>query len=126
MALHVSRQIYCLTMRYLVVLCVILTSTVCLRTVAGNRRCRPKIRESTCPCKSNTAGVLKRDGAKLLMCDGSQWKALQFEEPLGSNSKPGYSCKDIMDNGGQTADGAYWMTLTGRFFDLWSFSFCIF
>ncbi|XP_078352110.1 uncharacterized protein LOC144636783 [Oculina patagonica] len=102
-------------MRYLAILCIILTSTVCF-TIAGKRnKCGTKLRASNCDCTSKTAGVLKYGGGKLLLCDGNDWKALQFEgkAPGSDKSNPGYSCKDLLDNG-QTADGVYWITLSDR------------
>ncbi|KAL9952118.1 hypothetical protein ACROYT_G039327 [Oculina patagonica] len=91
-----------------------MTSTVCF-TIAGKRnKCGPKVRAGNCECKSKTAGTLNLADGKLLLCDGNEWKALQFEEPLGSEKNPGYSCKDILDNGGQTADGVYYITLNDR------------
>ena len=113
MPFHVSRQIW-LAMGYLAILCIILTSTVCF-TAGKRNKCGPIVREHNCDCKAKTAGMLKRDGEKLLMCDGNEWKGIQQEVALGSSKKnPGYSCKDILD-AGQTDDGVYWITLTGRF-----------
>ncbi|XP_078352105.1 uncharacterized protein LOC144636779 isoform X2 [Oculina patagonica] len=101
-------------MRYLAILWIILTSTMCF-TIAGKRpKCGTKVRASNCDCTSKTAGELKQGGGKLFFCDGNDWKALQFETPLGSRNNPGYSCKDLLDIGGQTADGVYWITLTDR------------
>ena len=102
-------------MRYLAILCIILTSTVCF-TVAGKRKkCGPKVREHNCDCTPKNAGVLKLADGKLLLCDGNEYKTLQFEEPRGSEGNPGFSCKDILDNGGQTTDGVNYITLTGNF-----------
>ena len=101
-------------MRYLAILCIILTSAVCFIVAGEGKKCGPKVREHNCECKAKTAGLLKREGGKLLMCDGNEYKALQFEYPLGSESNPGHSCEDIM-NGGQSANGIYYITLTGRF-----------
>ena len=98
-----------------------MTGTVCF-TIAGERnQCAPKVREHKCDCTSKNAGVLKQADGKLLMCDGQEYKTLQFEVPLGSKSNPGFSCKDILDNGGQTADGVYYITLTGEVSYLRSF-----
>ena len=88
---------------------------VCFTVAGKGKKCGPIVREHNCECKAKTAGMLKRDGGKLLMCDGNEYKALQFEESLGSESNPGHSCKDIMDNGEQTADGVYYITLNGKF-----------
>ncbi|KAL9952132.1 hypothetical protein ACROYT_G039342, partial [Oculina patagonica] len=114
--LRCRNERYWLTMRYLAILCIILTSTVCFTTIAGqSNECGTEVPSSNCDCTSNTAGVLKYRRGILLMCDGNFWKALQFEEhPLGSDkSNPGYSCKDLLDNG-QTTDGVYWIFLGDR------------
>lgn len=104
-------------MKYLAVLCIILASMLCF-TNAGGRKCRtPRVKAHSCECNSKTAGLLQLADGKLFLCDGSDWKALQFEEPIGSEKNPGYSCKDILDNDEQAADGIYWITLTGKFYD---------
>ena len=102
-------------MRYLAILCIILTSTVCL-TVGQRKKCGPIVREHSCNCKRQNAGMLKRDGDKILMCDGNEWKAplLKGQEEIGSKKNPGYSCKDIQEMEGTTANGVYWITLTGK------------
>ncbi|KAJ7375837.1 Saccharopine dehydrogenase [Desmophyllum pertusum] len=82
-------------MRYLAVLCIILSSTLCF-TNAGKYKCGPQVKKHNCDCKDKNAGLLKlADDGKLLVCDGAGWKALQYEIPFGSRTNPGSSCKDI-------------------------------
>ena len=106
-----------LSMRFLAVLCITLATAVSFTIAADNKRCkRPLARAESCECEPTSAGLLKMSGGKLVVCDGSEWKTLQFEIPLGSSSdNPGYSCKHILDNGKQAADGVYWITLTCKF-----------
>lgn len=103
-------------MRYLAILCIILT-TVMSFTVAANRKCdRPLASAGSCECKPKSAGLLNLADGKLRVCDGTEWKIVQFTIPLGSSSdNPGDSCKHILDNDKQAADGVYWITLTCKF-----------
>lgn len=100
-------------MRYLAILCIILT-TVMSVTVTANGKCeRPLARTESCECKPKSAGLLNLADGKLRVCDGTEWKIVQFTTSLGSSSdNPGDSCKHILDNDKQAADGVYWITLT--------------
>lgn len=108
---------YWVVMRYLAILCIILTTAVSFTIANKKRRCeRPLARAKSCECKPKSAGLLKMSGGKLVVCDGSGWKTLQFATPLGSSSdNPGHSCKHILGNDKQAADGVYWITLTCKF-----------
>ena len=104
-------------MRFLAVLSIILATAVSFTIAAGNKRCeRPIARAGSCECEPKSTGLLQMSGGKLIVCDGSEWKTLQFEIPLGSSSdNPGYSCKHILDKDKRAADGVYWITLTCKF-----------
>ncbi|KAL9952130.1 hypothetical protein ACROYT_G039340 [Oculina patagonica] len=111
--LRCRNERYWLTMRYLAILCIILTSTVCFTTIAGqSNECGTEVPSSNCDCTSNTAGVFKYHDGKGLLCNGYFWNPLRLTK-LGSEMYPGYSCKDLLDNG-QTVDGIYWITLSDR------------
>ena len=104
-------------MRYRTILCIILTTALSF-TIAAKKKCeRPLAKaESSCECKPKTAGLLNMADGKLRVCDGTEWKMVQLAKPLGSSSdNPGYSCKHILDNDKQAADGVYWITLTCKF-----------
>ena len=107
---------YWIVMRYLAILCIILT-TVMSVTVTANGKCeRPLARTESCECKPKSAGLLNLADGKLRVCDGTEWKIVQFTTSLGSSSdNPGDSCKHILDNDKQAADGVYWITLTCKF-----------
>ena len=98
-------------MRYLAVLTIILVSTVCFALAGKRKKCGPQVKEHNCECKDKTAGQLKLADGKLLMCDGSGWKALQYEVP---KAKAGASCKDIKDNDDAAEDGVFWISLNGK------------
>lgn len=76
-----------------------------------------KFGNHSCGCQPITAGLVKFAGGKVLVCTGSEWKALQYER-LGSQSNPGSSCKEIekaeVHAYGKTPDGVYYITLGGR------------
>ena len=107
---------YCIVMRYLTILSIILATALSF-TIAANRKCdRPLARAESCECKPKTAGLLNLANGKLRVCDGTEWKMVQLAKPLGSSSdNPGDSCKHILDNDKQAADGVYWITLTCKF-----------
>ena len=74
-----------------------------------------KIGQHSCTCQPDRAGQLKFSDGKVLVCTGSEWKALQYEVSYGSKSNPGYGCDDIKaKNVKQTANGIYWITLSGE------------
>lgn len=59
---------------------------------------------------------MKFTTGKIFVCDGKEWKALQYEESsLGSRGYPGFSCKEIKTGLKDAANGIYWITLSGRF-----------
>ena len=96
---------YWLNMRYLAILCIILSSTLFFTNAA---KCGIQVKKHNCDCKDKNAGLLNLDDdGKLLVCDGAGWKALKYEIPLGSQTNPGFSCKNIKDNRDDTADGVY-------------------
>ena len=74
-----------------------------------------KLGDASCACnRPEHAGALKYDSGKVHVCVGSEWKAIQFEESYGSETNPGYSCKDILNKAGaQLNDGVYWIRLPG-------------
>lgn len=100
-------------MRHLVILCILLTCTLSI-AVPRKPRCKakPKVSANGCECNEKRAGVLKLADKKLFMCDGGEWKALQYEQPYGSRKNPGYSCKDIKEDAAQATDGVYWIRLS--------------
>nr|XP_058959602.1 uncharacterized protein LOC131786567 [Pocillopora verrucosa] len=99
-------------MRYLVVLGLILISTVLFTSAGKKYKCGPIVKKHNCECKAKSAGQLKLEDGKLLMCDGSEYKPLQFEMPTPKNSRanPAYSCKEIMEEDAAADDGIYWLT----------------
>ena len=76
-----------------------------------------KLGDASCVCnRPEHAGALKYDSGKVHVCLGSEWKALQFEESYGSETNPGYSCKDILNKAGtQLNDSVYWIRLPGTY-----------
>ena len=110
-------------MRYLVVLGQILISTV-LFTSAG-KKCGPIVKKHNCECQAKSAGRLKLEDGKLLMCDGSDYKSLQFEMPTPKNSRanPAYSCKEIKDEDSVADDGIYWLTFKSKIKNIFNFNF---
>ena len=74
-----------------------------------------KLGDASCACnKPEHAGALKYDSGKVYVCLGSEWKVIQFEASYGSETNPGYSCKDILNKAGkQLNDGVYWIRLPG-------------
>lgn len=69
------------------------------------------VKEHNCDCLRKRAGQLKFDAGKLLVCDGSEWRALQYqlEPPTGS------SCLDIRTKYPDQAkdNGVYEIKLNG-------------
>ena len=114
-------------MGYLGVLSILLTSTLCYTTAYQrdpdecnyrDKYCRNiyKIDNHNCDCQAESAGQLKFDQGKVLVCDGHEWKSLRYEEKYGSRKNPGFSCEDIMANSAnQAANGVYWIALNGKF-----------
>ena len=90
-------------MRHLAILCILLTCTLSI-AVPRKPRCKakPKVSANGSECMF----------FKLFMCDGGEWKALQYEEPYGSRQNPGYSCKAIKEDVAQATDGVYWIALS--------------
>ena len=110
-------------MAYLAVFSIVLTSTLCYTTAYHPSECDYgetyynvfKIGQHDCGCETKSAGQLKFDKGKVLVCDGNKWNALQYE--YGSKNNPGFSCEDIRSSSAkQAANGLYWITLGGRFF----------
>lgn len=66
-------------------------------------------------CDASYAGGMYFDTAKKTFfgCDGSKWWALNNNTP-GTQANPGTSCKAILDGGGSTGSGAYWLTAGGQ------------
>ena len=76
-----------------------------------------KVGQSKCSCQPKRAGQLKFAGGRLFVCTGTEWKALQFEVSgiYGSKLHPGSSCEDIKKkNSKPSANGVYWITLSGK------------
>ncbi|KAJ7321470.1 Saccharopine dehydrogenase [Desmophyllum pertusum] len=107
-------------MGYLGVLSILLTSTLCYTTAYHPDECNYsdtyynifKIGKHNCDCQAKSAGQLKFDQGKVLVCDGHEWKSLQYEEEYGSRKNPGFSCEDIKASANQAANGVYWITLS--------------
>lgn len=98
-------------MRLLLVLAIVLINTVLFTSAGKKNKCGPMVKEHKCECKAKSEGQLKLEGGKLLMCDGSEYKALQFEMPSkNSRANPAYSCKEIKDEDTAAEDGIYWLT----------------
>ncbi|KAJ7321477.1 hypothetical protein OS493_034830 [Desmophyllum pertusum] len=77
---------YWLNMRYLAILCIILSSTLFFTNA---EKCGIQVKKHNCDCKDKNASLLNLDDdGKLLVCDGAGWKALQYEIPLGSQTNP--------------------------------------
>ena len=67
-------------------------------------------------CQPKKAGKMKFAAGKVSVCDGNEWKALQYEEKYGSRRNPGFSCEDIKADLKHSANGVYWITLSGKLF----------
>ena len=113
-------------MRYLVVLGLILISTVLFTSAGKKYKCGPIVKKHNCECKAKSAGQLKLEDGKLLMCDGSEYKPLQFEMPTPKSSRanPAYSCKEIMEEDAAADDGIYWLTFKSKIKNIFNFNFC--
>lgn len=83
--------------------------------VPAKRRNVVQLQQQNCDCLAKRAGQMKFAEGKVLVCDGSEWKALQYEVPYGSRSKPGYSCEDIrtVNIDSQTKNGVYFISQSG-------------
>lgn len=111
-------------MGYLTLFSIVLTSTLCYTTAYNPAECDFgetyynifKIGQHNCDCQAKSAGQLKFAEGKVLVCDGSEWKALQYEGEYGSRYKPGFSCDDIRAKSKQATNGVYWITLGGKIF----------
>ena len=110
-------------MGYLIALSILLASSVCFTIGYDPSSCDFgetyyhvfKIGQHNCDCQPKRAGQVKFSAGKVFVCDGNQWKALQYEIPYGSRRNPGFSCEDIKADLKQAANGIYWITLSGKF-----------
>lgn len=74
-----------------------------------------KFGQHNCSCEPKKAGQVKFAGGEVLVCTGSEWRALQFKPAsYGQRSNPGYSCKDIKKTAEQDSNGIYWITSSGK------------
>lgn len=124
MPVHFLRRYCRLSMGYLAVFSIVLTSILCYTTAYDPGKCDYgetyynifKIGQHDCDCQAKSAGQLKFEEGKVLVCDGNKWKALQYEYHYGSRYNPGFSCEDIRSSAAkQASNGIYWITLGGRF-----------
>jgi Fibrinogen beta and gamma chains, C-terminal globular domain len=66
-------------------------------------------------------GFLSRAGpAELMFCDGRFWRFVKSEQQVPTTdpyglfpNNTGFSCQDILEEGGYTKDGVYWVDLDG-------------
>ncbi len=71
-----------------------------------------QISDDTDDCTAAKAGTIRWHDNRLELCDGSVWGPIYYP-PLGSESNPGLSCKDILDNGDSVGNGQYWIDPDG-------------
>ncbi|XP_022804966.1 uncharacterized protein LOC111342182 [Stylophora pistillata] len=71
-----------------------------------------RIGQYDCECEPLRAGQMTFKEGIVYVCDGSEWRALQYEAPLGSRRDPRFSCKDIKAHLKGATNGIYWITLT--------------
>ena len=125
MSLYFLCRYYQLNMAgYPSVFSIVLTTMLCYTTAYHPSECNIadtyynifKIGQHNCNCQAKSAGQLKFDGGKVLVCDGNKWNALQYEYVYGTKNNPGFSCQDIRSSLAKRAtNGLYWITLGGRF-----------
>ena len=103
-------------MGYLVGLSILLSVSICCM-IASSFGCGETYHKViNLDCDPSKAGQMKFTTGKIFVCDGEEWKALQYEESsLGSRRYPGFSCKGIKTSLKDAANGIYWITLSGRF-----------
>ena len=66
-------------------------------------------------CDPSKARQMKFTAWKIFVCDGKEWKALQYKESfLGSRKYPGSSCKKSKTDSRNAANGIYWIAMGGR------------
>jgi hypothetical protein len=67
-------------------------------------------------CNGGSAGSLRfvDSEAALYFCNGDEW--ILVSGSVGTQARPGASCKDILDRGGSSGDGNYWIRVGGRSF----------
>ncbi|XP_022777592.1 uncharacterized protein LOC111319023 [Stylophora pistillata] len=107
-------------MKYLTSLSVALATMTCFAIGCPQSSCGTfethqyvfKIGQYDCECEPLRAGQMTFEEGIVYVCDGSEWRALQYEAPLGSRSDPGFSCKDIKAHLKGATNGIYWITLT--------------
>ena len=75
-----------------------------------------KLGDQSCDCNSAAhAGALKYANGNIYVCLGSKWKTVLLEDDYGTESNPGYSCKDILSRAGhQLNNGVFWIRLQGK------------
>lgn len=101
---------YWIVVRYLAVFCIILTTVLSFTITENGKRKGPLIERAESECNPKTVDLLNAR-----VCYVREWNTVQVALPLGLRDSPGYSCKDIMENGNQATDGVYCITLTGKF-----------
>lgn len=91
----------------------ILLSAVCMCCmIAPSFGCGETYKVINLDCDPSKAGQMKFTAGKIFVCDGKEWKALQYEESsLGSRKYPGSSCKKIKTDSRNAANGIYWITM---------------
>lgn len=100
-------------MGYLVGLSILLSVSICCM-IASSFGCGETYHKViNLDCDPSKAGQMKFTTGKIFVCDGKEWKALQYEESsLGSRRYPGFSCKGIKTSLKDAANGIYWITLS--------------
>jgi hypothetical protein len=66
------------------------------------------------------ADGIDNDGDGAVDCDDEDCSGspdCDTQTDIGTETNPGFSCKDILDNGGSTGDGSYWINPTGSAFE---------
>lgn len=67
-------------------------------------------------CDFSKVGQMKFIIGKIFVCDGKEWKVLQYEEFfLGFRRYLGFLCKGIKISLKDVVNGIYWIILSGRF-----------
>ena len=107
---------------YIISLIVALATMVCFAIGCHQSSCGSfethqyvfRIGQYDCDCEPFRAGQMTFVEGKVYVCDGTEWKALQYEASLGSRSDPGFSCKDIKAHLKDATNGIYWIALTGK------------
>lgn len=113
----------CLKMRYIISLIVIFVIMVCFVIGCYQLLCGIfemyqyvfRIGQYDCECELFRVGQMKFVEGKVYVCDGIEWKVLQYEVLLGFRSDFGFLCKDIKVYLKDVINDIYWIILMGNF-----------